>query len=62
MIDITYGKSQGFEVYKSQTKVILLDEKYGIKIWEIKSQNVFWICTSASGKRLGQCCGMRSLN
>ncbi len=41
LIDITYSKSQGSEVYKFQTKVILLDEKHGIKIWEIKKCTFF---------------------
>jgi hypothetical protein len=41
IIYITYSKSQGFKVYKSQTKVILLDEKHRIKILEIKKCTFF---------------------
>ncbi len=53
MIDITYGKSQGFEVYKSQTKVILLDEKHGIKVWEIKKCTFFGFALMQVEKDLG---------
>jgi hypothetical protein len=53
MIYITYTKSQGFEVYKSQTKVILLDEKHWIKILEIKKCTFFVFALAQVEKDLG---------